>query len=64
MRRDRQVGSAGQLFLDRFHDVMRSERLPIVFANMAVSAKAGFGAEIAGKLAGIIILDNDDALAG
>src|SRR5438876_5059948 len=50
---------SAELFLDGFHDVMRHERLAVVFANVAVRHKAGFAAQVARKLPAVIVLDDD-----
>ena len=52
-------GLARELFLYRFDDVMRHEGLPIVFADVSVGDKAGFAAQVAGKLAAEVVLDDD-----
>ncbi len=59
MCRHGELGFAGELFLDRFHDVAWEERLSVIFANVPVSDKAGFTAQITGKLAAEVVLDDD-----
>src|SRR6266481_1338873 len=39
--------------------MVRHERFAVVLANVAVRHKAGFAAQIAGKLAAIVVLYND-----
>src|SRR5215469_8282171 len=51
MGRNAKLGFAGQLLLYCFDDVMRHERLPIVFSNVSLRHKTGLTAQVAGKLA-------------
>jgi len=48
-----------ELFLHRFDDVVRHERFAIVLANVAIRHIAGFAAQIACKLATVVVLDDD-----
>ena len=57
--RAQKAWSCRQLFPHRFHDVVRHERLAIVLADMAVGDEAGFAAQVAGKLAAVVVLDDD-----
>src|SRR5215472_10489263 len=59
VHRNGEMSLAGKLLLDRLHDVVRHERLAIVFANMPIRHETGFAAEIAGKLPAVIVLDDD-----
>ena len=56
-------GLAGQLLLDRFDDVVRHEWFAVVLADVAVRVEAGLAPEIAGELAAVVVLDDDDILA-
>ena len=53
---------AGELFLDRFDDVVRHEGFAIVLADVAVGDEAGFAAQVAGELAAEVVLDDDGVL--
>ena len=53
---------AGQLFFDRFHDVVRHKGLAVVLADVAVGDEAGFAAQVAGELAAEVVLDDDGVL--
>ena len=55
-------GLAGKLLVDRFHNVVRHERLAVVLANVAVGDEAGFAAQVAGELAAVVVLDDDGVL--
>src|SRR5579859_7042412 len=57
--RNRQPALPTQLFPNRIHEVVRHERLPIVFANVPVRHKAGLTAQIARKLPAVVVLDDD-----
>src|SRR5215467_2566514 len=59
MRRNRKLGLAGQLLLYCFDDVMRHERLPIVFSNVSLGYETGLTAKVARKLPAVVVLDND-----
>src|SRR5215475_7989491 len=59
----RQPALASQLLFDRFDNVMRHKRLTIIFANVPVSVKAGFGPQVSGELAAEIVLNDDHLLA-
>src|SRR2546426_446653 len=48
-----------ELFLYGFDNVVRHERLAVVLANVAVGDKAGFAAQVAGKLAAVVVFDDD-----
>src|ERR1035438_1035492 len=54
---------AGELFLHRLNEGVRHERLPVVFADVAVRGEAGLGAEIACELARVIVFNDDDFVA-
>src|SRR6266852_4242577 len=56
---DREFRFPRELFFHCFHNVVWHERLAIVFADVAVWHKAGFAAEITGKLPGVVVLDDD-----
>src|SRR5690348_15015458 len=56
---NREFSAPGKLFLHRPHDVVRHEWFPIVLANVPVRHIAGFAAQVAGKLATVVILDDD-----
>src|ERR1041384_2615071 len=62
VRRHVNVGFAGENRLDALDDVMRHERFAVVLADVAVRRKAGLAAQVAGKLAAVVILHNDDLL--
>ena len=59
---DGEGGRSGELFAHRFHNVVRHEGLAIVLADVAVGDEAGFAAQIAGKLAAVVVLDDDGVL--
>src|SRR5260370_5583793 len=59
VRGNRELGIPGQLFLHRFDNVMRHEWLPIVLADVPVRHEAGFTAQVAGKLAAVVVLHDD-----
>ena len=52
-------GSPLQLLFHCFHDVVRHKGFTVVFADVPISHKAGFAAQVAGKLATVVVLDND-----
>ena len=54
---------ASKLILHRVDDVVRHERFAVVFADVTVRGETGFGAEIARKLPGVIVLNDDDLFA-
>src|SRR5438128_2285172 len=54
---------AGQDVLDAGHDVVRLERLTVVFANVGVGGDARLRAQVAGELAALGVLHDDDAPA-
>src|SRR5204863_9200166 len=53
----------GQLVFDSFDDVMRHEWFAVVLANVTGRVETGLASEIAGELAAIAVLDDDDMLA-
>ena len=61
--RNGKIGFAGKLFLDGVDDVMRHERLAVIFADVAVRGDAGFRAQIARELAAVIVFNDDDVFA-
>ena len=60
---DRELCLPGQLLFDRFDNVMRHERFAVVFADVAVGVEAGLAPEIAGELATVAVLNDDDLFA-
>src|SRR6266545_6575979 len=54
---------AGKLLFHGFDDVVRHERLAVVFANVAMGVEARLAAQVAGELAAVIVFDDDDLLA-
>src|SRR6266852_2146673 len=50
-------------FLDAGHDVFGLERLAVVFADMTMGGNPGFGPEVAGELAALVVLDHNNPLA-
>ncbi len=44
-------------------DVMRHERLSVVFADVAIGCDAGLGPQIPGELATLVIFHNDGLFA-
>ena len=58
-----EFGFAGQLLFHAFDNVVRHERFAVVLADVAVRVEAGLAAEIAGELAAVVVLDDDDVLA-
>src|SRR6476661_1445884 len=63
MDRNRKAGLAGQLRFHCFDNVMRHERLAVVFANVAVRGETGFAPKITGELAALIVLNQDHVLS-
>ncbi len=57
-----EIRFASELLPDRFHDVVRQERLAVIFPNVTVRHKAGFAAQITGELAAVVVLDDDRVL--
>src|SRR5262245_10688234 len=50
---------SGQMLEHSIHDVMRHERLAVVLSNMSADRKPSFTPQVAEKLAGIVVLNND-----
>src|SRR5229473_2330158 len=55
----REFGLATQLFFYRFDNVVGHEGFPIVLSDMPVRHEAGLAAQVAGKLAAVVVLDNN-----
>src|SRR3984957_18370001 len=55
----RELGLATQLFLYGFDNVVRHERFPIVLSDVSVRDEAGLTAQVAGKLATIVVFHDD-----
>src|SRR6267378_4210283 len=53
----------GELFLHGLHNMVRHEGFAVVLANVAVRHKAGLAAQVARKLAAVIVL-HDDGVPG
>ena len=51
--------STSELFFDRLHNVVRHERLSVVFANVSIGHEAGLASQVACKLATEVVLDDD-----
>jgi hypothetical protein len=51
MRGNRQGCATGELILDCFDDVVRSERFPVIFPDVTMGCKPGFRTQISRKLA-------------
>ena len=47
---------AGQVLEHAGHDVMRLEGLTVVLADVAIGGKSGLAAQVAGELAGEVVL--------
>src|SRR6267142_4634594 len=52
-------GRAAQLLLYRFHNMVRHERLPVVFSDVSVRHITSFAAQVAGELAAVVVLHDD-----
>src|SRR5207247_11202648 len=63
MDRDGKARLTGQLRFHCFDNVVRHERLAVVLADVTVRGETGFAPEITGKLATLIVLNQDDILA-
>ena len=63
MSGDRNFLFASELLLHCVDDVVRHERFAVVFADVTVRGEPGFGAQIARKLSGVIVLNDYDPLA-
>src|SRR6266705_5316987 len=50
-----ELRSPGELFLHGLDNVVGHEGLAIILANVAVWHKAGFAAQVAGKLAAVVV---------
>src|SRR6185369_8346237 len=61
---NRKGGLAGKLFFNGINNMVRAERFAVIFADVTMRGKAGFGAQIASKLAGVIVFDNNDPPTG
>src|SRR5207253_7684473 len=59
MCRNRKFRLPAQLFLHRFDDVVRHERLSIVLADVSARDVAGFATQITGELAAVVVLYDD-----
>src|SRR5947209_19796306 len=59
VRGNREFRLPGELSLNRLHNVMRHERFAVVLADVAVRHEAGFATQVAGKLAAVVIFDDD-----
>ncbi len=50
---------ASELFFYRFHDVVRHERLSVVFANVSIGHEAGLTSQVAGELPTEVVFHDD-----
>src|SRR2546428_1441173 len=54
---------AGQDSLDAGHDVLRLERLAVIFPDVTVCDDSGLGPQVPRELPALVVLDDDDAPA-
>ena len=53
------IGPAGELFRHTIDDVVRHERLAIVFADVTVDVQPGLAPHVAEELSSMVILDDN-----
>src|SRR2546427_8122263 len=55
-----ELGRARQNGFDTLDDVVRHERLPIVFSDVTLGGEAGLRSQVARELPAVVVLDDDD----